>query len=465
MDVNISPQALKRRCSAVDAARVNACPSRFVTKVARIVSLARVKLWPSRLIAAPPLLRSVEMDASMNGIAADRFAFCRLAFWIASILLTLSGAAQAQSLSLQALVTPSTVIVKDGHPVTFALHGFIEFKSLAEMFPYIESQSQRWGSRLDEEARRHLARELLRRGIESRVVSMVDERPLEAVLTHTREELQRAIAQVREPVPDEYGEAFLEVQSKWKHAINCWSASSSIAGRVLSNWYPIEEGIRLFAGTYDSTEHFWQAVKYHPDVTVDELTNLIGVLEQKDWRPWLARLDDDPKIYLPNAYAIEFLQHNLARERLQWFREQLAQHGLAVKDHARASQQRTGAPFRFSAFEEKILWGDLADLFHLVYEFSAADDPIRKILEEHHFDAIYLEQRRFGFISEEFRSLMLEIWKIKYLQMTRFGEVIRSIPMEVRLEHFLNDGDSPDIPIPIYVGYLNQIRETARAHE
>jgi hypothetical protein len=29
----------------------------------------------------------------------------------------------------------------------------------------------------------------------------------------------------------------------------------------------------------------------------------------------------------------------------------------------------------------------------------------------------------------------------------------------VYLDHFLNDGDSPDIPIPIYVGYLNQIRE------
>jgi hypothetical protein len=67
-----------------------------------------------------------------------------------------------------------------------------------------------------------------------------------------------------------------------------------------------------------------------------------------------------------------------------------------------------------------------------------------------------------AFISEEFRSLMLEIWKVKYLQMPRFREVISSIPMELRLEHFLNDGDSPDIPIPIYVGYLNQIRELAR---
>jgi len=35
--------------------------------------------------------------------------------------------------------------------------------------------------------------------------------------------------------------------------------------------------------------------------------------------------------------------------------------------------------------------------------------------------------------------------------------------MEIRLEHFLNDGDSPDIPIPVYVGSLNQIPQMARA--
>jgi hypothetical protein len=109
------------------------------------------------------------------------------------------------------------------------------------------------------------------------------------------------------------------------------------------------------------------------------------------------------------------------------------------------------------------LWGDLADLFHLVYVFSVEDDPIRKTLADHHFDGIYLQQGRLGFISEDFRALMLDIWRVKYLQIARFGEVIRSIPMEVRLEHFLNDGDSPDIPIPIYVGYLNQIRDLARA--
>ena len=116
-------------------------------------------------------------------------------------------------------------------------------------------------------------------------------------------------------------------------------------------------------------------------------------------------------------------------------------------------------PFRFSAYEEKVLWGDLADVLHLVYTFSRPDDPLRKTLADRHFDAIYLGDREMGFISEQFRSLMFEIWKVKYLQMPRFREVIASIPLEIRLEHFLNP--PPDIPIPIYVEYLNQIRDLA----
>jgi len=378
--------------------------------------------------------------------------------------LALSTSSQAQQVSLQAIVSPSSVIVKAGQPVRFALHGFIEFNSLAEMFPYIDSQARRWpDSGLTDGERQRLARELLRRGIESRVVSMADERPLEALLTHTRDELRQAIAQLEEPVPPGYGDAFLEVREKWKGAVNCWSASSSLPGRVLSNWYPIAEGIQLYGATYDSTEHFWQAVKYHPDVTLAQLTQLLGLLEQRTWDPWLAPLDADPKVYLPNAYAVEFLRRNLAPERLRWFREELGRHGLQPSDRARAAQQRGDTPFRFSAFDEKVLWGDLADLFHLIYGFSVSDDPIRKGLAERHFDGIYLGERKLAFISEEFRSLMLEIWKVKYLQMARFGDVIRSIPLEIRLEHFLNDGDSPDIPIPIYVGYLNQIRQMARA--
>ena len=370
----------------------------------------------------------------------------------------------AQELSLQNLVTPSTVILKDGHPVIFAIHAFIEFKSLNEAFPYIESQAQRWktSGKFDLAARERLSRQLLREAVESRVISMTDERPLEVLITHTAKDVKSAIAAVKEPLPPGYEEAFLGVQEKWKHSLNCWSAAPSIPARVLSNWYPIEEGIALYGATYDSTEHFWQAVKYHPDTTVAQLQSLLDGIQEKDWKPWLARLDNDPDLYLPNAYAVEFLRHNLASERLQWFRHELAAHGLRASDRVREVQQRRGTPFRFSAFQEKVLWGDLADLFHLIFLFSPAEDPTRKVLAEHHFDSIYLGDRKLSFISQDFRSLMLEIWRVKYLQTPRFREVIASIPMEIRLEHFLNDGDSPDIPIPVYVGYLNHIREMAR---
>ncbi|HTS37736.1 MAG TPA: hypothetical protein VMH04_18825 [Candidatus Solibacter sp.] len=365
---------------------------------------------------------------------------------------------------MQALVTPSTIIEKDGHAVTFAIHGLIEFKSLAEAFAYIESQRQRWKGNPDFSAseRQAMLRGLLRGSVESRVVSMADERPLETLITHTRDELTHALARVREPTPSGYADAFLAVQEKWKHSLNCWSAAPSIPARVLSNWYPIEEGIRLYGATYDSTEHFWQAVKYHPDVTIADLTELLTAMKRKDWTAWLRKLDDDPKIYVPNAYAVEFLRYNLSQERLRWFGEELERQHVQSGEHARGAQQRNKNPFRFTAFEEKVLWGDLADVFHLVYIFSPADDPMRKTLADHHFDGIYLNDRRMGFISEEFRSLMLEIWKVKYLEMPRFGEIIRSIPQEIRLSHFLNDGDSPDIPIPVYVGYLNQIRELSR---
>ena len=375
-----------------------------------------------------------------------------------------SSVLYCQTVPLQALVKPSTTIRKDGVTVRFAVHGFIEFSSLAELFPYIESQTRRWpgSGPFDDPARRKLSQELLRRGIESRIVSMVDERPMETLITHTRAELQQALRDVNEPVPPGYDEAFLAVQEKWKHSLNCWSASPSIPARVLSNWYPIEEGIRLYGATYDSTEHFWQSVKYHPDATVADVLELLDAMEKIDWTSWLQRLDDDAAMYLPNAYAVEFLRHNLARERLEWFRQELTRANTNRDEHPRTIQQRGSTPFRFSAFEEKVLWGDLADLFHLVYTFSAPEDAVRKQLAKHHFDAVYLDGRRMGFISEEFRSLMLEIWKVKYLDMPRFREVIRSIPVETRLSHFLNDGDSPDIPIPVYIEYLNRIREMAR---
>jgi hypothetical protein len=152
------------------------------------------------------------------------------------------------------------------------------------------------------------------------------------------------------------------------------------------------------------------------DCAVADLDALLTTFEHQNWTPWLARVDSDPSLYLPNAYAIEFLRFNLKRDRLRWFRDQLTTHNLQSTEQVRVAQQRTVAPFRFTAFEEKVIWGDLTDVFHLVYTFSLPDDPLRAILAGSHFDAIYLGDRKMAFISEEFRALMLEIWHVKYLQ-------------------------------------------------
>src|SRR4029077_13799219 len=127
----------------------------------------------------------------MHALLRKRGAFARWMIGIALSTMTLTFSARAEQVSLQAIVTPSTTILKDGRVVTFAVHGFIEFKSLAELFPYVEPQTRRWQANggLDRAEQERLARELLRGGIESRVVSMADERPLEALITHSSGEL------------------------------------------------------------------------------------------------------------------------------------------------------------------------------------------------------------------------------------------------------------------------------------
>ncbi len=393
--------------------------------------------------------------------------------------------AQPKRLTLQELINPSARFYRDREPVRFALHGFLEFETLQELFTYIDGQAGRWQFASEKE-RQDFAGRLLARGIESRVVSMVYEEPLEVIVTHTAEELELAISGVRTPAAplifqgrhwrlttEVYAQTFLRTQANWKTSLNCWSASPSIPGRVLSNWYLIEEGIPLFGSVYDSTEHFWQAVKYHPDTRVSDLLALLDEIDKVDWSRWLQALANDQKTYLTHTYAVEFLRHILSSERRAWFRQELKK--LDGAEFARRAQQRdpsrSGA-FRFAALQEKELWGDLADVFHLIYFFSHLGagrfrqpemQPLPEALRRFHFDAVYLAgygTGKMGFISPEFQQLMLEIWKVKYLQMKRFREVIRST-RGVRLEHFLNDGDSPDIPIHVYVRFLNQIREMA----
>jgi hypothetical protein len=394
--------------------------------------------------------------------------------------------AELPRLTLQRLVDPASRIEVHGRTLRFALHGLVRFETLNELFGYIDAEVGKWkfGSSTERAA---FADGLMRRGVESRIVSMDSELPLEVLLTHTRDELRGAVAALQtqpaplvfagrnwQLTPDAYRDALLRVRERWTTSLNCWSASPSIAGRVLSNWYVIDEGIELYGATYDSTEHFWQAVKYHPDVTTADLQSLLTAAAAIDWRPWLDSLRANQEFYLANAYAVEFLTANLTRERLGWFGAELAR-TTRPTERARGAQQRRdrapGLPPRFTSMDEKVLWGDLADVLHLLVAFhgvpgsarTPAIGAVRDALVTKHFDAVYLagySQGQVGFLSQEFQALMLEIWKVKFLATPRFNEVIRST-RGVRLDHFLNDGDSPDIPIPVYVGYLNQIREMA----
>jgi hypothetical protein len=392
----------------------------------------------------------------------------------------------APRVTLRHLVDPASTIEVEGRLIRFALHGLIRFDTLDDLFAFIDTEAGRW--QFDSPAARQaFAEGLMRRGVESRVVSMDTELPLEIVLTHTRGEIERAVASATtryapwvfkgrhwQLTTEVYRDAFLRVRDRWSRSLNCWSASPSIPGRVLSNWFIIDEGIELFGATYDSTEHFWQAVKYHPDVTVGDLRTLVADLLAIDWRPWVEAMAADQDFYFTNAYAVEFLRRNLARERLEWFQAELGRIA-APSQRARAAQQRIdrapGAPVVFTSLDEKVLWGDLADVLHLIVSFSGrpalrtvpALAALRESLVARRFDAVYLTGYaggRIGFLSPEFQALMLEIWKVKFLKISRLNEVIRSTA-GVRLDHFLDDGDSPDIPIPIYVGYLNRIREMA----
>ena len=175
-----------------------------------------------------------------------------------------------------------------------------------------------------------------------------------------------------------YRAAFLRVRDRWSTSLNCWSASSSFAGRVLSNWYLIDEGIVLYGATYDSTEHFWQAVKYRPDVTLQQLRDLLAALGPANWTAWLAELERDQAFARANAYALAFLRANLATDRRIYFATELQSTGRP-DEPARRAQQRVGRgagePVRYTALQEKVLWGDLADVFHLIVEFSARRRP------------------------------------------------------------------------------------------
>lgn len=404
----------------------------------------------------------------------------------APVLVRAAPDGPALPLTLQRLVDPSTRLARASEAIQFSLLAAVRFERLNDLFEHIDREAGRWQFRTTAE-QQAFGDGLFARGVESRIVSMDTELPLEVLLAHTGDDLDRALADVRTSAAplvfkgrhwslDEstYRAAFHRIRERWRTSLNCWSASSSLAGRMLSNWYLIDEGIPLFSATYDSIEHFWQAVKFHPDVTVADLGGLLTQAAQVDWAPWLAALEQDQPFYLANAYAVEFLKRTLTREPLAQFRSELARvarPGERAREAQQRGARRQGETVRFTAFQEKVLWGDLADVFHLVVSFSSGAHTLtspdamrlREALVARHFDAVTLPgyaAGRFPFLSSTFQALMLEIWKVKYLEMPRLGEILRSTAA-VRLDHFLDDGDSPDIPIPVYVDYLNRIRTLA----
>ena len=164
--------------------------------------------------------------------------------------------AGAPRLTLERLVAPASRVVVQGRQVRFALHALIRFDTLQELFAYIDAEAGRWQFTTAAE-RDAFADGLMRRGVESRIVSMETELPLEVILTHTRDELGRAVAGIVTAdgplvfkgrnwrlTKDAYRRALLRVRDRWSVSLNCWSASSSIPGRVLSNWYIVRRGYR-----------------------------------------------------------------------------------------------------------------------------------------------------------------------------------------------------------------------------
>src|SRR5271169_1380916 len=136
-----------RRCIDDSGLRWWACSARtggslgsigtFVGRNERdeIFSLGAFAVGKGTLLSGGGIVR----EGLRRAEAANWWMLCLL-----SLVLIATLPLEAEAVSLQALVTPSTTIVKDGRPVTFALHNFIEFKSLAELFPYIDSQARRW---------------------------------------------------------------------------------------------------------------------------------------------------------------------------------------------------------------------------------------------------------------------------------------------------------------------------------
>ena len=96
------------------------------------------------------------------------------------------------------------------------------------------------------------------------------------------------------------------------------------------------------ARAYDSTEHFWQAVKYRPDVTIGQSRELLARLGRANWTAWLAALERDQAFAKANAYALTFLRVNLQPETTDLLRPGPPVCREQPDEPARRAQQRVG---------------------------------------------------------------------------------------------------------------------------
>jgi hypothetical protein len=96
-----------------------------------------------------------------------------LALWVVSCTAVTPVALNAQEshLTLAELLTPTSIVRHHNEPVRFALHWFIEFETLGELFSYIDNQAGQW--EFDSvETKRTFVDDLLLQGLESRVISL-----------------------------------------------------------------------------------------------------------------------------------------------------------------------------------------------------------------------------------------------------------------------------------------------------
>jgi hypothetical protein len=91
----------------------------------------------------------------------------RKPLFLLAVLGVLVPTTRASTLSLTDLVDPTPVFETDEGTLRFALHFFIEFETLEELFGYIDAQAGRWAFDAPED-RRAFTADLLRRGIAGR---------------------------------------------------------------------------------------------------------------------------------------------------------------------------------------------------------------------------------------------------------------------------------------------------------